>query len=146
MLAKRDKLSNKLFAIKYEAESCQYCEHVNSDFQVWIQFWTPLGRNICSDLVHIKHTSLLFLTSLSESTWMRRMELLGMALFLWFSAARIRGRWPRGGTWSASWLCVLNRHTAAVVTVSSASPWWRPEMLVRCETANVRKQIEWHMF
>lgn len=62
------------------------------------------------------------LTSLSDSTWMSRMALLGTALFLWLSAARTRGRWPRGGTWSASWLCELNRQTAAVQTVSRASP------------------------
>lgn len=60
------------------------------------------------------------------------MELLGTALFLWFSANRIRGRWPRGGTWSANWLCVLKRHTAAVVTVSRASPWRKPQMVRQC--------------
>ena len=61
-------------------------------------------------------------TSLSDSTCSRRMALLGTALLRWLSADRMRGRWPRGGTWSASWPCVLNRHTAAVVTVSRASP------------------------
>ena len=71
------------------------------------------------------------LTSLSDRTWMRRMEALGTALFLWLSAARMRGRWPRGGTWSASWLWVLKRQTAAVVTVSRASPCRKPQMPVR---------------
>lgn len=98
----------------------------NSNQLTWtLSHWQMSGRRTGWFLSHL----MCLLTSFSDSTCRRRMELLGTALFLWFSAARTRGRWPRGGTWSANWPCVLKRHTAAVVTVSRASPCRKPRVV-----------------
>ena len=51
----------------------------------------------------------------------------GMMSLVAFMRPRILGMWPRGGTWSASVVWWVNRHTHAVVTVSRISPYTQEE-------------------